>query len=136
MKARRRLVVVGKGMVGHHFVDQLTAGDDRDSWDVTVFCEEPQLAYDRVNLSKYFEGKGPGGLELVTPERYEAAGVRVRVGDKAAAIDRAAKVVRSSTGEEIPYDQLVLATGSYPFVPPLEGRDAARCFVYRISHHR
>ncbi|HEY2899687.1 MAG TPA: nitrite reductase large subunit NirB, partial [Polyangia bacterium] len=131
MISRRRLVVVGNGMVGHHFVDQLTAGPQGDAWDVTVFCDEPQLAYDRVNLSKFFEGQGASGLALATAEQYAAAGVRVLVEQKAAAIDRAAKLVRSSTGEAIPYDRLVLATGSYPFVPPLEGRDAAGCFVYR-----
>ena len=131
MNGRQRLVVVGNGMVGHHLVDQLTTGEDRGAWEITVFCEEPQLAYDRVNLSKYFEGKGADGLALATPAQYAAAGVHTLVGEKAVAIDRARKTVRSSAGQDVPYDQLVLATGSYPFVPPMEGRDAAGCFVYR-----
>ncbi|HXI60507.1 MAG TPA: nitrite reductase large subunit NirB [Polyangia bacterium] len=127
----QRLLVIGNGMVGHHFLDQLTSRAGAGAWDITVFCEEPQLAYDRVNLSKYFEDKGGDGLSLVAPGQYEAAGIRVLVGQQALAIDRAAKTVRSSTGQEIPYDKLVLATGSYPFVPAIDGRDAAGCFVYR-----
>src|SRR5579872_655911 len=119
MSARRRLVVIGNGMVGHYFVEQMTAGADAAGWDITVLCEEPRLAYDRVNLSKYFEGQGADALTLATPEQYAASGVRVLVDQRATAIDRAAKMVRASAGEEIAYDQLILATGSYPFVPPI-----------------
>ncbi|HVR63227.1 MAG TPA: nitrite reductase large subunit NirB [Polyangia bacterium] len=131
MDRRQRLVVVGNGMVGHHFVDQMIGGPERDAWDITVVCEEPRLAYDRVNLSKYFEGAGADALALATAGGYDAAGVRVLVGQRAAAIDRAARTVRTTGGEALAYDKLVLATGSYPFVPPIEGRDAAGCFVYR-----
>src|SRR5712675_106150 len=130
MDPGRRLVVVGNGMVGHRFVDQMTEAGGGD-WDITIVCEEPRLAYDRVNLSKYFEGAGAAALALATAEQYDAAGVRVLIGQAATAIDRAAKVVHTSGGQALAYDKLVLATGSYPFVPPIEGRDAAGCFVYR-----
>jgi nitrite reductase (NADH) large subunit len=118
-------------MVGHRFLQKLVEGGGKTRFDVTLFCDEPRLAYDRVNLSKLFEEGGAEKLPLVAEGEYEAAGFSVRLGDRAVSIDRAAKTVRSSKGDDVPYDVLVLATGSYPFVPPVEGRDRPGCFVYR-----
>jgi nitrite reductase (NADH) large subunit len=134
MSMRTKLVVVGNGMVGHRFLQRIVEGGGMSRFAVTVFCDEPRVAYDRVNLSKLFEhddGEGAAKLSLVTPGEYEAAGIEVRLGDRATAVDRAAKTVRSSRGDDVPYDVLVLATGSYPFVPPVEGRERPGCFVYR-----
>src|SRR4051812_41036777 len=134
MSTRTKLVVVGNGMVGHRFLQRLVEGGGGTRFAVTVFCDEPRLAYDRVNLSKLFEAgddEGPGKLALVAPGEYEAAGFEVRLGDRVVSIDRASKTVRSSRGDDVGYDVLVLATGSYPFVPPVEGRDRPGCFVYR-----
>ena len=120
-------------MVGHRFLQRLIAGGGASRFAVTVFCDEPRLAYDRVNLSKLFEHADEGAepLSLVEPGEYASAGIEVRLGDRATAIDRAAKTVRSSRGDDVPYDVLVLATGSFPFVPPVEGRERPGCFVYR-----
>ena len=134
MSTRSKLVVLGNGMVGHRFLQRLVGGGGASRFSVTVFCDEPRVAYDRVNLSKLFEHGDEGGAEklsLVEPGEYEAAGIEVRLGDRAISIDRAAKTVRSSRGDDVPYDVLVLATGSYPFVPPVEGRERPGCFVYR-----
>ena len=120
-----RVVVIGNGMVGHRFVELAK------SCDVTTFCEEPRLAYDRVNLSSYFAGKSAAELALARVEEYRRAGVVVHVGDKAVAIDRAGKTVTSQAGLTVAYDKLVLATGSYPFVPPIRGSESRGCFVYR-----
>jgi nitrite reductase (NADH) large subunit len=131
MSNKARLVVVGNGMVGHRFLQRMRASDAARRWDVTVFCEEPRLAYDRVNLSKLFEKGGASNLSLVGDGEYEESGFRVLVGDSAVAIDRVAHQVRSAQGRDVPYDHLVIATGSFPFVPPVEGRDSRGCFVYR-----
>ena len=64
-------------------------------------------------------------------ERAAAGAIVQQVGDRAAAIDRGARTVTSGRGCVVPWDKLVLATGSYPFVPPIPGRDARGCFVYR-----
>jgi nitrite reductase (NADH) large subunit len=128
MSTKPRLVVIGNGMVGHKFVQAALAGA---GFDIVTFCEEPRLAYDRVHLSEFFAGRSAEDLSLVEPGFYEQHGVRVLLGDKAVAIDRAAKTVTASGGEIIPYDKLVLATGSYPFVPPIPGNDRPGCFVYR-----
>ena len=125
-----KLVIVGNGMVGHRLVELCTTGDNAGQFDITVVGEERRAAYDRVNLTKFFDG-GADGLTLATPDAYDAAGVRLLLGDAVASIDRAAGRVRTAAGVELPYDKLILATGSSAFVPPVEGRDAAGCFVYR-----
>jgi nitrite reductase (NADH) large subunit len=131
MTDRRRIVVIGNGMVGHRFLELMIEGDHHQRVEITTFCEEPRLAYDRVNLSSFFDGKQAQDLSLARPGQYEAAGIVVHTGDEATAIDRAAKTVTSARGRTIAYDQLVLATGSYPFVPPIAGNRSPGCFVYR-----
>ncbi|HET7486680.1 MAG TPA: nitrite reductase large subunit NirB [Acidimicrobiales bacterium] len=129
--ARRTLVVVGNGMVGHKLVEVLVERGATAEWDVVTFCEEGRLAYDRVGLSTFFSGATADELSLVTPGFFDAAGLRVHVGDAVAAIDREAGEVVSAKGVRIAFEALVLATGSYPFVPPIPGREAPGCFVYR-----
>jgi nitrite reductase (NADH) large subunit len=131
MARKTSLVVIGNGMVGHHLLERLIAQGGAERFDIHLLVEEPRLAYDRVNLSSLFEGKTAAELALAAPERYGQAGIDVRLGQVAVAIDPGAKRVRCSGGDEIAYDKLVLATGSYPFVPPIKGHKARGCFVYR-----
>src|SRR3954468_12748053 len=86
---RDRLVIVGNGMVGHRFLEFLgerTAATGRAPFDVTVVGEEPRLAYDRVGLSAYFDGKTPEDLALARPGQYEAAGFTVRLASRSGRI--------------------------------------------------
>ncbi len=128
---KKNLVVVGNGMVGHKFLERMIAQDATQTWNLITFCEEPRVAYDRVNLSGYFSGKTAADLTLVEPGYYQDHHVRIYIGDKVTTIDRAAQTVTSANGVVTPYDTLVLATGSYPFVPPIKGKEAAGTFVYR-----
>jgi nitrite reductase (NADH) large subunit len=118
----KRLVVIGYGMVGHRLVESLRAKDSAGEWSVTVLAEEERHAYDRVRLTAWFDGES---LELPAVD-----GVDVRLGTPATGLDLAAHKVSTVDGA-LEYDALVLATGSYPFVPPVPGRDLAGCFVYR-----
>jgi len=129
--SRKRVVVVGNGMVGHRFVEALAARRNDHDFEITVVAEETRPAYDRVNLSKFFEGEAAAKLALASRDQYEAAGIHLVLGDPIVAIDREAKQVRARSGRELGYDKLVLATGSVPFVPAIEGRGAPGCFVYR-----
>ncbi len=128
---KQKLVVIGNGMVGQNFLESLVNSPNCDQFEITTFCEEPRPAYDRVHLSEYFSGKSADDLSLVKPRFFEDHGITIRIGDRAEFIDRARKIVRSSRGVEIPYDKIVLATGSYPFVPPVPGHAREACYVYR-----
>lgn len=123
------IVVVGNGMVGHHYVEQLVSSNIEAN--ITVIGGEPRPAYDRVHLSEYFAGRSPEDLALTTREHYQEIGVAAHFGDPVAEIDREAKTVSTEGGQRFSYDKLVLATGSYPFVPPVPGHDQDACAVYR-----
>ena len=127
--ARLRIVVIGNGMVGQRLLEKLVA--QRADLDVTVLCEEPRPAYDRVQLSGFFAGKTAEDLSLVPEGFFDRPGLHLELGERATLIDREARVVHTASGREHPYDRVVIATGSYPFVPPIEGRDRPDCFVYR-----
>jgi nitrite reductase (NADH) large subunit len=124
-----KIIVIGHGMVGHKFVETLAA--TASHVEVTVLCEEPRPAYDRVHLSEFFAGKSAQDLSLVAPDFFERDHLRLRLNAKAVAVDRAARTVTLAGGEVLAYDKLVFATGSYPFVPPLPGKERKDCFVYR-----
>jgi nitrite reductase (NADH) large subunit len=125
-----KIVVVGHGMVGHKFLEAL-AETGLAQAQVTVLCEEPRAAYDRVHLSDYFSGKTAEDLSVVEPGFFQKTGFTLRLKSRAVAIERRANTVTTADGEVLPYDKLVLATGSYPFVPPVPGRDRPGTFVYR-----
>ena len=125
-----KIIVVGHGMVGHKFLEELHPLSAAPT-EVTVLCEEPRAAYDRVHLSEFFAGKTADDLSLVEPGFFDKSGFSLRLKTRAAAIDRRKKTVTTADGEVLAYDKLVLATGSVPFVPPVKGNDRADCFVYR-----
>ncbi|WAM15937.1 nitrite reductase large subunit NirB [Rhodococcus sp. JS3073] len=129
--SRKSAVVIGHGMVGHRFVEALRARDEADDWSVTVLCEEPLPAYDRVGLSSYVGAWDPKELALAGNDYPDDALVDLRIGRRAATIDRESRKVTTDSGEVVAYDALVMATGSYPFVPPIPGHDRPECFVYR-----
>lgn len=125
------LVVIGHGMVGHHFLEQCVAQQLHHSYHIVVFGEERHPAYDRVHLSEYFAGRSAESLSMVQGDFFNQHGIELRCHSKIVAIDRQQRVVRDSEGRETYFDKLVLATGSYPFVPPVPGNDLPGCFVYR-----
>lgn len=129
-----KLIVIGHGMVGHKFLETLFADPQAaDGIDVTVLCEEPRPAYDRVHLSSFFSGTTADALSLVAPGFFErhAGRIDLKLDARAVEIDRAARTVTLADGAVLAYDKLVFATGSTPFVPPVPGREREDCFVYR-----
>lgn len=126
------IVLVGHGMVGQRFLEALVERNVTETAArVVVFCEEPRPAYDRVQLTSYFSGRTPDELSLVEDGFMARHGIELHLGDPAESIDRAARTVTARSGLTVAYDTLVLATGSYPFVPPVPGKDSDGCFVYR-----
>ncbi len=127
----RRLVVVGGGMVAQRLVEALRDRDQDGVWQVTVLAEEPRAPYDRVALTSYFSGRDPDDLTLGDPALWEQPLVSLVRDARVTTVDRDARVVGTADGRSWPYDELVLATGSRPFVPPIEGTDLPGVFVYR-----
>ncbi|HAO00395.1 MAG TPA: nitrite reductase (NAD(P)H), partial [Halomonas sp.] len=126
----QKLIIVGNGMVGHHFAEQLVESGALAGFEVTMFGEERHRAYDRVHLSEYFSGRDAESLALCNADYYHTHGIQLRSGEAVTAIDREQQLVVTEQGHYA-YDQLVLATGSFPFVPPIPGNDSEGCLVYR-----
>ena len=126
-----RLVVAGFGMVAHKLVDRLAALGALNRFAVTVVGEEPYPAYDRVRLTEWLDHGDTDRLALVSPAWNQELGMRVITGDPVVCIDRARHAIQTAGGTRLPYDRLVLATGSAPFVPPIEGADHEHVFLYR-----
>ncbi|MDN5381188.1 nitrite reductase large subunit NirB [Streptomyces sp. LB8] len=130
-RPRPTIVLVGHGMVGQRFLEALAERGLTATHRVVVLCEEPRPAYDRVRLTSYFSGTTPEELSLTDKEFISTHGIELHIGDPAERIDRETRTVTARSGLTVGYDVLVLATGSFPFVPPVPGRDAEGCFVYR-----
>ncbi len=128
---RETIVVIGNGMVGHRFCEKLIEFDETNRYRIVTFCEEPRAAYDRVGLTSFFAHRDAEKLMLANLEWYRRHRVELHIGDRAHTIDRRKRLVTSDKGHQIQYDHVVLATGSYPFVPPILGVTLRGVFVYR-----
>jgi len=131
MSNKEKLIVVGNGMVGHKFLESLVEMEQAQNYDITVLCEEPRAAYDRVYLTSYFSGKTAEDLSLVSEGFFESNNIDLKLNCAATELDRVNKVITTNTGEKISYDKVILATGSFPFVPPVPGHERDNCLVYR-----
>ena len=132
---KQRIIVVGNGMVGHKFIDGLLNSENAADYEILTFSEEPRLAYDRVKLSYYFAGSTVQDLMLTSETEYQARGVLYTLSDKVVGIDTANNTVTTASGRSEHYDKLVLATGSYPFVPPVPGKDPVSYTHLRATRH-
>ena len=131
-KSRRKsLVVIGNGMVGYKLCQLLSEYDRGETYDISVFCEEPRPAYDRVKLTSFFDKQSADELLLAGADWYKEQKIRLLLKERALRVDRERRAVLSSSGEWIRYDNIVLCTGSAPFVPPIPGVDKPGVFVYR-----
>uniref|UniRef100_L2FFR2 Nitrite reductase [NAD(P)H] n=1 Tax=Colletotrichum fructicola (strain Nara gc5) TaxID=1213859 RepID=L2FFR2_COLFN len=136
MAERKRLVVVGLGMVGMAFIEKMLKLDARtNEYSITIIGEEPYLAYNRVGLTSFFDHRKIENLYLNPEEWYRGApqgSLGYHINTKVTDIDSQAKTILCSNGEVVPYDVLVLATGSDAVLPKhTPGHDATGVFVYR-----
>lgn len=129
--SKQRVVVVGNGMVGHKFIENLVNSPAASEFEIVTFAEESRLAYDRVHMSSYFSGATAADLSLTSRDYYIEHGISIRLNDKVTEIHPKEKYVVSEHGHKEPYDKLILATGSYPFVPPIPGCKQKYCLTYR-----
>src|SRR5882672_3251470 len=113
-------------MAGARLAEDVLARGGRDLFDVVMFGDEPYGNYNRILLSGVLGGShGPKDICINPLAWYETNGVKLRAGARVTAIDREAKRVIGAGGVVETYDHLVIATGSSPFIPPLEGLYAA-----------
>ncbi len=118
---KQRLVVVGNGMAGARTVEEIVERGGMERYDVTIFGEEPYGNYNRILLSEVLSGShDPQAIFINALDWYAERGITLHAGVPADNIDRADRVVRGGLVHE-PYDVLILATGSRPLVPRLDG---------------
>jgi len=123
---RRKLVIIGNGMAATRLVEELVAqvstGSTSESYDITILGDERVPAYNRILLSAVLEGTHPvSALTLKAASWYDAHGVTLRLGSRVLELDRERHEVMLVDGERLPYDKVVLATGSIPTLPPIRG---------------
>lgn len=122
MATKQRPVVIGNGMAGARFLEEIVAMGGRDLFDVVVFGDEPYGNYNRILLSGVLAGTHDPKDILINPlSWYQENGITLHACVKAGWIDRASKRVYAPGGVGETYDKLVIATGSLPFVPPMDG---------------
>ncbi|GAA0321911.1 nitrite reductase (NADH) large subunit [Kineococcus aurantiacus] len=129
---RRRLVVVGNGMAGIRAVEELLERGGAEQFDITVFGDEPYGNYNRILLSHVLSGEETEeGIFLNSLSWYEENSIDLRAGVRVDRVDRFAKVVHDADGGQTPYDTLLLATGSTPFFPSMDGLHLDGVFTFR-----
>ncbi|MHB8657659.1 MAG: molybdopterin-dependent oxidoreductase [Solirubrobacteraceae bacterium] len=131
-RAARHLVVVGGGMAAQATIEALLSHPAAEPWAVTLVGAEPEAPYNRVLLSSMLAGNvGDSELALKHPQWYADRGVTLRLGVPARLIEPGEATVELADGERIVYDELVLATGSRPFVPAVSGAELPGVHVLR-----
>jgi nitrite reductase (NADH) large subunit len=123
------LVFVGNGMSGVACVEELLKSGQ--IFDITIFGDEPHTNYDRALLPSVLAGERDfDSITLNDIEWYQEHGIRTRLGIRVEEIDRLGRAVRSSDGDWTNYDKLILATGSSPVIPPMDGLDKDGVFFF------
>jgi len=118
---QQTLVIIGNGMTSYRLCQRLVEHGVNQSIRIVVFGEERFPAYDRVHLTDIFGGRDGESLILADEEWYESHGIELHLDDPIVHVDRDHSFVEAYSGQRIPYNRLVFATGSEPFVPPIEG---------------
>lgn len=118
----RRLVVVGNGMAGIRAIEEVLARDAGETFDITVFGDEPYGNYNRILLSNVLAGSDdPAEIYLNALDWYSDNRIDLRAGVRVVRVDTFAHLVHADDGTSMRYDKLILATGSRSFFPPMKG---------------
>ena len=122
MAEKKQLVVIGNGMAGARFVEEIVSLGGQEFYDITVIGEETWGNYNRILLSGVLSGShDPDDIFINPLSWYEENDVTLHAGTRVIGIDRKGKMAYGAGGLLLPYDKLVIATGSSAFVPPMDG---------------
>lgn len=128
---KEKILLVGNGMAGLRFVEELIEADP-ERFDITIIGEEAGLSYNRMKLSSYLQGEASGPELYTHPLHwYEDYNIRLLMETKAVYVDQEQKLVYTSDKMKVPFDKVVLATGSKSYIPPVQGADKDNVFVFR-----
>jgi nitrite reductase (NADH) large subunit len=119
--SKKKLAIIGNGMGTCRLLDEFVARGGNERYEITVFGEEQGGAYNRIQLGNVLSGDDPESIVTKTPEWYDRHGIRLVSKTRVTKIDTLRKVIQTNAGQHREYDLAVLATGSQPLVPPLEG---------------
>jgi nitrite reductase (NADH) large subunit len=133
--SRERLVVIGNGMAGCRAVEEVLArdgGGGSGRFDITIFGAEPRVNYNRIMLSPVLAGeKTFDEIVINDTSWYADNAITLIAGDPVTSIDRATQTVSARSGRVEPYDRLLIATGSDPFIIPVSGKDLPGVVTFR-----
>jgi nitrite reductase (NADH) large subunit len=130
MSDKQKLAVIGNGMAGVACVEQILR--HRHDFEITIFGEEKHVNYNRILLSSVLAGeRSVDEITINDLNWYRRNGIALRAGVRIAAIDRAAKTLLGEDDSVTPFDKLIIATGSSPFIPPFEGAGKKGVFTFR-----
>ena len=129
---REQLVVIGNGMAGARVVEEILTRGGADQFEITMFGDEPYGNYNRIMLSNVLAGvEDESGIFLNDLSWYTDNGITLVSGDPVVSIDRASRTVIARSGRTEPYDRLLIATGSDPFIIPVPGHDLPGVVTFR-----
>jgi nitrite reductase (NADH) large subunit len=129
--SRETIAVIGNGMVGQRFCQRLVELDQQNRYRLVIFGEERRRAYDRVALTSFFAHRDSEKLTLAPSAWYDEHEIELHLGDRVCEINSQRRTILSQRGYELAYDHVVIATGSYPFVPDIPGIHKSGVYVYR-----
>ena len=119
---KKRLVVIGNGMAGARAVEDILERGGGEQFDITMFGDEPTGNYNRILLSNVLNGSYTEDEIVLNPlPWYQQNNIRLLAGQRASGLLRRARLVYGADGTPVPYDKLIIATGSRAFIPPMEG---------------
>ena len=137
---KEKLVLIGNGMAGMRALEELfkhnTSGEKgSDQYDITVIGAEPHPNYNRIMLSPVLAGEQTiDDIILNSREWYQENAIDLITGDAATEISRVKKAVITESGKKFPYDRLLIATGSNPFIIPIPGAEKEGVMGFRDIH--
>ncbi|MCP5304464.1 MAG: NAD(P)/FAD-dependent oxidoreductase [Chromatiaceae bacterium] len=128
---KQRLVVIGNGMAGIRAVEELLKLEP-ELYEITVFGSEPHPNYNRIMLSPVLAGDKEVNDIILNPlDWYRDHGITLHSGSEVTGIDRVGQLVQTQDGVQTPYDRLLIATGSMPFIIPVPGADKPGVIGFR-----